>query len=199
MWACRSASPSPGPACASASWTRNEATLGRIGRGEMPFRETGADELLLKILPTGRLALSSDPATMRFTDTVIVVIGTPIDEFMSPSMSIFDRTVDELAPNLRDGALVVLRSTVFPGTTERVAERLRRRGCNVDVAFCPERIAEGHALEELTTLPQIVGADDTARRRPGRGALPARWPATSSARRPARRSWPSCSRTPGAT
>lgn len=138
----------------------NEATLERIGRGEMPFRETGADELLRDILPTGRLALSSDPATIRRTDSVVVVIGTPIDEFLSPSMSIFERTVDELAPNLRDGALVVLRSTVFPGTTERVAERLSRRGCAVDVAFCPERIAEGHALEELTSLPQIVGADD---------------------------------------
>jgi len=137
----------------------NEATLERIGRGEMPFLETGADELLREILPTGRLTLSSDPATMRRTDTVVVVIGTPIDEFLSPSMSIFERTVDELAPNVRDDALVVLRSTVFPGTTERVAERLRQRGCTVDVAFCPERIAEGHALEELTDLPQIVGSD----------------------------------------
>jgi UDP-N-acetyl-D-mannosaminuronic acid dehydrogenase len=138
----------------------NEATLERIGRGEMPFRETGADELLAELLPTGRLELTADPAILRRTDVVVVVIGTPIDEFLSPSMSIFDQTVDELAPNLRTGVLVVLRSTVFPGTTERIRERLRRRGCQVDIAFCPERIAEGHALEELTSLPQIVGADD---------------------------------------
>jgi UDP-N-acetyl-D-mannosaminuronic acid dehydrogenase len=138
----------------------NRVTLERIGRGEMPFLESGAGELLREILPTGRLVLSADSAILARTDNVIVVIGTPIDEFLSPSMSIFEATVDELAPNLREGALVVLRSTVFPGTTERVAERLDQRGCTVDVAFCPERIAEGHALEELTTLPQIVGADD---------------------------------------
>ena len=74
-------------------------------------------------------------------------------------MTIFERAVDEIAPHLRKGALVVLRSTVYPGTTEYVAQRLADRGCHVDVAFCPERIAEGHALEELRSLPQIVGAD----------------------------------------
>ena len=89
----------------------------------------------------------------------MVVIGTPVDEFLGPSMTIFERTVDQIAPHLREGALVVLRSTVYPGTTAYVAQHLAARGCRVDVAFCPERIAEGHALEELHTLPQIVGAD----------------------------------------
>jgi UDP-N-acetyl-D-mannosaminuronic acid dehydrogenase len=77
-------------------------------------------------------------------------------------MRVFQHTVDQLAPNLRDGALVVLRSTVYPGTTEYVAMALAERGLRVDVAFCPERIAEGHALEELHTLPQVVGADTPA-------------------------------------
>ena len=75
-------------------------------------------------------------------------------------MTIFEKAVDQIAPHLRDGALVALRSTVYPGTTGYVAQHLAERGCRVDVAFCPERIAEGHALEELHTLPQIIGADD---------------------------------------
>ena len=75
-------------------------------------------------------------------------------------MTIFEKAVDQIAPHLRDGALVVLRSTVYPGTTGYVAQHLAERGCRVDVAFCPERIAEGHALEELHSLPQIIGADD---------------------------------------
>jgi UDP-N-acetyl-D-mannosaminuronic acid dehydrogenase len=91
---------------------------------------------------------------------VVVVIGTPVDEFLAPSMSVFDRVVDELAPKLAKGALIVLRSTVYPGATEHVAKRLARLAPGIDVAFCPERIAEGHAIEELTSLPQIVGADD---------------------------------------
>ena len=138
----------------------NQATLDRIGRGQMPFLETGADELLRRTLATGRIELSSDGSIVERTSQLIVVVGTPVDEFLGPSMTIFERTVDQIAPHLRDGALVVLRSTVYPGTTAYVRQHLAARGCRVDVAFCPERIAEGHALEELHTLPQIVGADD---------------------------------------
>jgi UDP-N-acetyl-D-mannosaminuronic acid dehydrogenase len=137
----------------------SQATLDRIAAGEMPFRETGADELLRSLLPTGRLALSADASILSRTDQVIVVIGTPVDEFLAPSMTVFERTVEQMSPALRDGSLVVLRSTVYPGTTEFVARHLTRHGRQVDLSFCPERIAEGHALEELRTLPQIVGAD----------------------------------------
>jgi UDP-N-acetyl-D-mannosaminuronic acid dehydrogenase len=138
----------------------NEATIERIRRGEMPFMENGADELLAKVLPTGRLELDHRASMLERTNCVVVVVGTPVDEFLGPSMTIFEKTVDQIAPHLRKGALVVLRSTVYPGTTEYVSQRLAARGCEVDVAFCPERIAEGHALEELHSLPQIVGADD---------------------------------------
>jgi len=133
--------------------------LDRIAAGEMPFKETGADELLRNILSTGRLEMSTDGAIVERTMQVVVVIGTPVDEFLAPSMTVFDQTVSQIAPHLRNGALVVLRSTVYPGTTAFVAQHFEQRGCVVDVAFCPERIAEGHALEELHTLPQIVGAD----------------------------------------
>src|SRR6266568_1638747 len=109
----------------------------QVQRGEMPFREHGADELLVKILATGRLELSNQP-------------------------EIIERIVDELAPRLRPRALVVLRSTVYPGTTALVRRRLQQRSTDVGVAFCPERIAEGHALDEIRTLPQIIGVDDDA-------------------------------------
>ncbi len=142
-----------------AIYDTSETTVATICRGEMPFLEAGADELLKEVLATGRLSVSSRPDMLCDALNVIVVIGTPIDEFLNPSMAIFERAVDELAPHLADGALVVLRSTVYPGTTEYVAQALADRGRNVDVAFAPERIAEGHALEELGTLPQIIGAD----------------------------------------
>ena len=138
----------------------NQATLDGIRAGRMPFREEGADDLLRRLLPTGRLALSADPAMVGDADCVIIVVGTPVDEFLGPSMRVFERAADQVAEYLRDGALVILRSTVYPGTTEYVAQTLADRGRRVDVAFCPERIAEGHALEEFRTLPQIVGADD---------------------------------------
>jgi UDP-N-acetyl-D-mannosaminuronic acid dehydrogenase len=129
-----------------------------VKAGNVPFLENGADDLLKKLLPTGRLELASDPSLVESTDTVILVIGTPIDEFMNPSVRIFDKVLDELMPHLKNSTMVVLRSTVFPGTTETVERRLRAAGIQADVVFCPERIAEGHALEELRTLPQLVGA-----------------------------------------
>jgi UDP-N-acetyl-D-mannosaminuronic acid dehydrogenase len=138
----------------------SQETVERIRNGEMPFREAGADELLAEILPTERLTLSADPSLLCDVRQVVVVIGTPVDEFLNPSMAIFERVVAQLAPYLADGALVVLRSTVYPGTTEYVTQALADHGRRVDVAFAPERIAEGHALKELGTLPQIVGADE---------------------------------------
>jgi UDP-N-acetyl-D-mannosaminuronic acid dehydrogenase len=140
----------------------SQAALDQIGAGEMPFKETGADELLPEILATGRLEMSTDAAMLNRTTQIVVVIGTPVDEFLGPSMTVFEQAVEQIAPHLRDGTLVVLRSTVYPGTTAYVAQHLERRGRVADVAFCPERIAEGHALEELLTLPQIVGADTAA-------------------------------------
>ena len=129
-----------------------------VKAGNVPFLENGADTLLKKLLPTGRLELASDPSLVENTETVILVIGTPIDEFMNPSVRIFDKVLDELMPHLKNSTMIVLRSTVFPGTTESVERRLRAAGIQADVVFCPERIAEGHALEELRTLPQLVGA-----------------------------------------
>jgi UDP-N-acetyl-D-mannosaminuronic acid dehydrogenase len=140
----------------------SQATLDRILAGEMPFMENGADELLAELLPTGRLTVSSDAEILSRTLTVVVVIGTPVDEFLGPSMTVFERAVEQISPHLRDNVLVILRSTVYPGTTAYVAQHLTARGKTVDLAFCPERIAEGHALEELETLPQIIGADTDA-------------------------------------
>jgi UDP-N-acetyl-D-mannosaminuronic acid dehydrogenase len=138
----------------------SQPTIDKIARGEMPFLETGADELLRRVLESGRLEMSTEGEILRRTENVVVVIGTPVDEFLGPSMTVFERAVDQIAPNLRPGALVALRSTVYPGTTAYVAQRLQQIGSDADVAFCPERIAEGHALEELHSLPQIIGADD---------------------------------------
>ena len=134
------------------------AKIDRVRAGEVPFKEAGAEQLLRKLLPTGRLEFGSEPAMLDRADTVVLVIGTPIDEFMNPSVTVFDRVVDELIPHIRPHCLVVLRSTVFPGTTEGVQRRLRAAGLEADVVFCPERIAEGHALEEIRSLPQLVGA-----------------------------------------
>ncbi len=102
----------------------SQSALDRIAAGEMPFKENGADELLAELLPTGRLEMSTDGAILARTNQVVVVIGTPVDEFLGPSMTVFERAVAQISPHLREGALVVLRSTVYPGTTAYVAQHL---------------------------------------------------------------------------
>ena len=68
-------------------------------------------------------------------------------------------------PYLVDGQCLILRSTIYPGTTEKVDKLVRAAGRDVHVAFCPERIAQGNAIRELVELPQIVaGCDDEATR-----------------------------------
>jgi UDP-N-acetyl-D-mannosaminuronic acid dehydrogenase len=127
-----------------------------VREGRMPFFEQGAEPALREVLAQGRLTVTSDPSTLPAHDVVLVVIGTPIDPYLSPTVGRFEQVLGDYARYFRSGQFIALRSTVVPGTTERVAERLSRQGLNVDVAYCPERIAEGRALEELTGLPQWV-------------------------------------------
>jgi UDP-N-acetyl-D-mannosaminuronic acid dehydrogenase len=91
-------------------------------------------------------------------EIVITVVGTPVDRHLNPTAHELHRSIDRLLQDMRDDALLVLRSTVYPGVTKLVYDRVRNRGRNIHVAFCPERIAEGKAIEELVKLPQIVAA-----------------------------------------
>jgi UDP-N-acetyl-D-mannosaminuronic acid dehydrogenase len=129
----------------------------RVLGGEMPFIEAGAEEPLRRALDRGNLTATTDPAVVAGAEAVVVVIGTPVDEHLNPDADAVPRVLRECEPHLRDGQLIVLRSTVFPGVTGSVERRLATLGLDLDVAFCPERIAEGRAMVELFELPQIVG------------------------------------------
>lgn len=133
-------------------------SLAGIAQGQMPFREDGADLILREVLSSGTLQVSDDPASVSSAEYVIVVVGTPVDAHLAPDADAVPAAVEALLPRLRDGQVLILRSTVFPGVTKRVEQIIARAGVAVDVAFCPERIAEGRAMTELFELPQIVSA-----------------------------------------
>src|ERR1019366_10651483 len=115
-------------------------------------------EVLAKVLAEGKLSVSADASTVRDAEHVVVALGTPIDEHFNPDPQALIHALERVADQLNDGQLLVLRSTVFPGVTRMVERLMHRLGKAVDVAFCPERIAEGRAMEELFALPQIVSA-----------------------------------------
>ncbi len=126
-----------------------------VKSGKMPFLERGADAILREVIGNG-LDVADDPAMVTASRHVVVVIGTPVDEHLNPTFHTMRRFFVRLIPHLVDGQCVILRSTVSPGTTEKIHGLLSKTGLDLKVAFCPERVAEGHALEEFATLPQIV-------------------------------------------
>jgi UDP-N-acetyl-D-mannosaminuronic acid dehydrogenase len=128
----------------------------QVNAARMPFVEPGADGVLRDAARAGLLRASTSAASVARAETVIVVIGTPVDEHLNPDLGVVPRALDRCAEHLHDGQLIVLRSTVHPGVTALTARQLAARGLAVDVAFCPERIAEGKAMQELFSLPQIV-------------------------------------------
>jgi UDP-N-acetyl-D-mannosaminuronic acid dehydrogenase len=134
----------------------NLDNLAALKRGRLPFIEYGAEELLTGALRDKRLTFTSTPGEISGSGPVIVTIGTPVDEFLNPERQVIQDCIDALLPHLRDGQLLVLRSTLYPGTTEWVNAYLTRKGRSLKVAFCPERIVQGHGVDELARMPQIV-------------------------------------------
>jgi UDP-N-acetyl-D-mannosaminuronic acid dehydrogenase len=138
----------------------NARTVETIRRGEMPFAEDGAPELLGRVLAGGLLELSETPDLMEDCQFLVLVIGTPVDYHLTPSFTGLKRAIDACAAHLRGGQILILRSTIFPGISAQIQRDLDARGLDIGVAFCPERVAQGQSLREIRQLPQIISAFD---------------------------------------
>ena len=134
----------------------NQTSLNTLESGRLPFIESGAEEVLAKALAGKRLVFTNSSNRISTSGPVIITIGTPIDEFLNPVRRVVQDCIDAMLPRLADGQLLVLRSTVFPGTTDWLASYLKAQGRNLKVAFCPERVVQGFGLKELREMPQIV-------------------------------------------
>jgi UDP-N-acetyl-D-mannosaminuronic acid dehydrogenase len=136
----------------------NEEKIRSVNEGRMPFHEEGADELLAQFTRSGLVRATSDLTALEDASAIIVTIGTPVDEYLDPSVNSFDRAMAVLMERVRPGQLLILRSTLFPGVTDRLARQLERQErSDVDLAYCPERIAQGQSIVELEELPQLIG------------------------------------------
>jgi UDP-N-acetyl-D-mannosaminuronic acid dehydrogenase len=136
--------------------------LGAVGEGRMPFEEAGAQELLTRAHASGRLTLSERVADAASARHIVITLGTPSFSHIEIDMRDIRAALDDLLGVLDAGHSLILRSTVAPGTTEFVAGYLAKHrgfqiGEEVFVAHAPERIAAGRFLEEIDTLPCIIG------------------------------------------
>ena len=134
----------------------NTQVVATVNSGSMPFDEPGADDVLKQVIATKSFTASSDRQFVSLAEHVVVVIGTPVDEHLNPDPEAVPNVVTSLLDVLKDGQHLVLRSTIYPGVTKLVEKVIASSGKKIDVSFCPERIAEGKAIEELVALPQII-------------------------------------------
>ena len=140
------------------AYDTNALSVSEVSKGNAPFFESGLSDLMKQEIVSGRFIATTNIDSVKTSEIIIVVIGTPVDEHLNPDPTSIRRVLESLLPYLNDGQLLVLRSTIYPGVTRMVEDYLSEMGKTIDVVFCPERIAEGHALDELKSLPQIIGS-----------------------------------------
>lgn len=145
----------------------SQERLETIAKGVLPFIEEGAGPLLKKFYKKGFIGVheSSLPEVLPQASTIILTLGTPMNDNFSPDITQITGFLNKFSDHLRKGQLLILRSTVTPGTTEYIGRFLKEKynwvvGKDLYLAYCPERIAEGKAVKELYEIPQIIGTID---------------------------------------
>jgi UDP-N-acetyl-D-mannosaminuronic acid dehydrogenase len=136
----------------------DHTAIAKLKQGKMPFIEVGGEGALREATATGRLYATTSPDVIAESDALVLVLATPIDSHMAPSFSLIDDALRSYRSYLHDGQLLILRSTLYPGTSARIQRWLAENGLKIDVAVCPERITQGHGLDEIFSLPQIISA-----------------------------------------
>lgn len=138
----------------------NQNVIDLISNGKPPFVEKGLDLRLSRQVASGSLSVSSDWSTAKDCTVYVVTVGTPLTANGMVNLSAIQAVAERIAVEMAPNALIVLRSTVKVGVSRQIIlPALSVRGVPFDLAFCPERTVEGKALEELRSLPQIVGGE----------------------------------------
>lgn len=136
-----------------------------INQGISPIKgiEPGLEELLNKVIKTGRLRASTDPNQIARADFITINVETPVEKDHQPRYEALIAACKEIGRVMKEGALVILESTVAPGTSEKIAipklEKASGKKVNVDFFFgaCPERVMPGKLLQNLKTLGRVCG------------------------------------------
>ena len=135
----------------------SEPAVAAVSAGRMPFAEPGAAVMLERVIAAGQLVASADPRIVSSAEHVIVAL--PANDYTWASgPCAMARVLGDCAGYLRDGQILIVRSSVGPGSTAQIEKMVAEQGLDIDVAFCPAREAEGWAMSELAGVPQIVSS-----------------------------------------
>jgi UDP-N-acetyl-D-mannosaminuronic acid dehydrogenase len=137
-----------------------------VKKGVMPFIEYGAEPILKKLMKKkDALTVSSDIRSVSQARHIIIAIGTPVDEYLNPNVRVFLEFFNDLKKHINKNQTIIIRSTVYPRTCQQIMSILGGTKKGVQLAYCPERIAQGYAIQELSELPQLIaGITPTAQR-----------------------------------
>jgi len=136
-----------------------------INTGKFPFKEAGAQQVLDETLGKTFFAVDSPATALQDAQVVIITVGTPVNAYMNPSFKQVEQAILDICQTIKPKTLIILRSTLAPGTTERIKRLIERTtnfqvGRDLYLAFCPERTAEGKTIEEMPKIPQLIGTLD---------------------------------------
>ena len=136
----------------------NEDAVEEVNSGRMPFYEEGAETLLKKCLISGRFGMTTDLSRAGEADVIVIILGTPVNENFNPVLSGLAGLIDNMCPYLREGQRIILRSTVSPGTTDRIKKTLEKKtgmveGEDFDLIYAPERVLQGKAISRDQVPP----------------------------------------------
>jgi nucleotide sugar dehydrogenase len=141
----------------------SDDVLDHLRQGRAHFLEIGLDEKLESLIRRGRFKFHQRMPEQGGGSVYIITVGTPVDDNKKTQLQAITAVAAEVAKVLKAGDLVILRSTVRLGVTRQVVKPiLDAKGVPYQLAFCPERTLEGKALQELRSLPQIIGSIDQA-------------------------------------
>jgi len=142
----------------------DQENIDLLNKGQTQIHEPGVEEKIDDIVKKGYFSCSSDFSSMSESSVIIVTVGTPLSNTLEANLSQVERVAEEIGKYISKNTLICLKSTVIPGTTEKLSQIVSRVsgleiGKDIHIAFSPERIAEGRALEEIRKFPIVIGSN----------------------------------------
>ena len=134
----------------------NQKVLEGLKGGNLPFYEDGLDKYLKKA-KKNNIKLSNNNQDLSKSDFVIITLGSSSE---AKDIDLFKKVMDDVIKNIKQESNIILRSTIDIGSIEEIRSNPVFIEKNINLAYCPERIAEGMSLIELPQIPQIIGISD---------------------------------------
>ena len=135
----------------------DSAKIASLSSGTIPFYEPGLQELLQSELKTGRLSFSSDFTAIKDCDVHFICVGTPqVKDGLAADLTYVFDSLAAIAPVIKDGSIVVGKSTVPVGTAAKMREQLLAINPTTDLAWNPEFLREGFAVEDTLNPTRLV-------------------------------------------